>query len=121
MGRAAGEGDRLGDLDRLLLHPGDGDGRAGLADGGGQGGADPVLGADADLHLGQDGLDGRGGAAGLPSSLPSTLTETGLGVVTATARPCRPRVCERETDSLAVSARMPISDSAEDTVVAVVQ
>src|SRR4051812_396515 len=65
LGRAAGERDGLGDLDGLLRDPGDGDRCAGLADGGGQGRVDPVLRADADLHLGQHGLDGRGGAAGL--------------------------------------------------------
>jgi len=53
--------------------------------------------------------------------LPSTATVTSLGVVTDMTRPARPSGCERETESLAESARMPSSDRAPATVVDVVQ
>ena len=43
------------------------------------------------------------------------------GVVTDMTRPVRPNGCERETESLAESARMPSSDRAPATVVEVVQ
>ena len=55
------------------------------------------------------------------SVLPSTATVTSLGVVTDMTRPVRPSGCERETESLAESARMPSSDRAPATVVEVVQ
>ncbi len=53
--------------------------------------------------------------------LPSTTTLTFFGVVTARARPLRPRGCDREAVRTAPSARTPMSSSAVSTVVAVVQ
>ena len=53
--------------------------------------------------------------------LPSATKVTFFGVVTARVRPPRPSGCEREADSVAPSARMPRSCSAESTSVAVVQ
>jgi len=55
------------------------------------------------------------------SVLPSTATVTSFGVVTDMLSPARPSGCERDTESLAESARMPRSDNAPATVVEVVQ